>query len=121
MSIPSLLPERTLAVRRRRRDELIDALRAALAAAPPHGVRGVRLFGSWARGDFDGRSDIDLLVTTDDGVAFDGRGLPHAERLDVVTVQADRLDRLLESGHSFYGRAMGEAVTLYERGDGVAG
>lgn len=108
-----------MAVRRRRRAELIDALRTTLAAAPPHGVRAVRLFGSWARGDFDGRSDIDLLVTTDDGVAFDGRDLPHAERLDVVTVTADRLERLLASGHSFYGPALNEAVTLYERGDGM--
>lgn len=111
-----------MAVRRRRRAELIDALRTTLAAARPCGVRAVRLFGSWARGDFDGRSDIDLLVTTDgDDVAFDGLGLPHAERLDVVTVPAERLERLLASGHSFYGPALDEAVTLYERGDGMPG
>ena len=34
-----------------------------LAIAERHGIRDVRVFGSMARGDADGTSDVDLLVS----------------------------------------------------------
>jgi predicted nucleotidyltransferase len=48
--------------RARLREEVIARLRMALAAAPPDAAERVILFGSLARGSFDGASDADLLV-----------------------------------------------------------
>ncbi|MGQ9364685.1 nucleotidyltransferase domain-containing protein [Azospirillum sp. ST 5-10] len=108
------LPPATAAARRRRREAVIASLRNALAARAPQGVREVVLFGSWARGTFDGHSDIDLLVVTDDeAVVFDARGLPGAERTDVVVVPAARLAGFLAEGHGFYGKAVADGVRVY--------
>ena len=44
-------------------DELGKDKRAAiLAIAARHGVQGVRVFGSFARGDASAHSDLDLLI-----------------------------------------------------------
>lgn len=48
--------------RARLRDATIAALRAHLTAHPPAAAARVVLFGSVARGDFDGASDLDVLV-----------------------------------------------------------
>lgn len=48
--------------RARLREATIAALRTHLAAHPPAATERVILFGSLARGDFDGGSDADLLV-----------------------------------------------------------
>lgn len=44
----------------RRRDEI-------LATAARHGARNIRVFGSAARGETDGESDIDFLVEMEPG------------------------------------------------------
>jgi predicted nucleotidyltransferase len=44
------------------RADTIAALRAHFAAQPPADAERVLLFGSLARGDFDGASDADILV-----------------------------------------------------------
>lgn len=44
------------------RAETIAALRAHFGAHPPADAERVLLFGSLARGDFDGASDADILV-----------------------------------------------------------
>jgi predicted nucleotidyltransferase len=44
------------------RERTISALRAHFAAHPPEAAQRVLLFGSLARGDFDGASDADILV-----------------------------------------------------------
>ena len=75
------------AARARVRDGLIERLRRALALRPPADARAVVLFGSLARGDFDGRSDIDLMIVGRrdglDRAGFLGR------HLDVVVVGPD--------------------------------
>ena len=59
----------TLADLRARRD-------AILAVAERNGAFNVRVFGSVARGDSTSESDVDLLVTTKEGVSvFDLVGL----------------------------------------------
>lgn len=50
----------TLAELRARRDELLQL-------ADSHGARNVRVFGSVARGDADGSSDVDFLVDMEQG------------------------------------------------------
>lgn len=59
----------TLSELRKRRDEII-------ALAQKHGASNVRVFGSVARGDANAGSDVDLMVTTREGVSiFDMVGL----------------------------------------------
>jgi predicted nucleotidyltransferase len=54
-------------IRAERRSERLQALQEA-AAALVAGRRGweVWLFGSWARGDWDSRSDVDLIAVAPD-------------------------------------------------------
>ena len=59
--------------RARLREDTITRLRAVLAEHPPaDGTERVVLFGSLARGDFDGASDADLLVVGGDGTLDTG-------------------------------------------------
>jgi hypothetical protein len=87
--------------------ELLTAKRAEiLRLAAARGARNVRVFGSVARGEDDGASDIDFLVTLDPGRSlFDLGGLlMDLQRLlgrgvDVVTERGLRpriRDRVLE-------------------------
>lgn len=105
------------AIRARRRQAVIDGLQSALRAQPPGaGVLAVLLFGSWARGDFDGLSDIDLLVLTDGTeVVFDSAYLPDAARLDIAQLAAADHEARAAAGHPFHAKAAAEAVELWSR------
>ncbi|MBN1284647.1 MAG: HEPN domain-containing protein [Anaerolineae bacterium] len=58
-------------------DALLDALRARLRALYGEHLRGVWLFGSYARGDATRRSDIDVAVVLDDA-AYESQALARA-------------------------------------------
>ncbi len=82
-----------------------------LQLAERHGARNVRVFGSVARGDATGKSDLDLLVDMEDGRSL----------LDLVGLWQDlqdllgrRVDVISEGGISPYLRAkiIAEAVPL---------
>lgn len=77
--------------RARLREETIARLAALLAGRPPApGTERVILFGSLARGDFDGASDVDLLVV--------GEEVPN---LDVLGAVGRGCDRVLWSGEQW--------------------
>lgn len=94
----------TLATLRHRRDEL-------LAIAHRHGAADVRVFGSVARGQDTGKSDVDFLVRMEAGRSL----------LDMVALK-DSLEQALsrpvdvvsENGifHYLRGRILGEATPL---------
>ena len=77
---------------------LIETHRAEIRAmAKHHGICNVRIFGSMARGDADGQSDVDLLVTLPaggSGLALGGLLMDVQEllqrRVDVVTERSLR-------------------------------
>jgi predicted nucleotidyltransferase len=82
------------------RAETIEALRAHLSRHPPLDADRVILFGSLARGDFDGASDADVMVI--------GRALPddglHAttERgLDILMWTPEQWSKALADGNPF--------------------
>jgi predicted nucleotidyltransferase len=97
----------TLAQLHARRDEI-------LRIAAEHDAANVRVFGSVARGDADGRSDVDLLVdmvTDAKGFAYFGlledlrQSLAAALNRDVDVVDSAGLKHLRE-------RVLSEAVPL---------
>lgn len=59
------------------------------AVAAEHGVHGVRVFGSVARGDEGPESDVDLLVEVDDGVGLFGLGRLQTRLEAVLGVPVD--------------------------------
>ena len=74
----------------RSRSELLELLRAHEAELRARGVETLTLFGSMARGDATGASDVDLAVRP--GVGFSSGGFDHFGRLDALR---DRLSALL--------------------------
>jgi len=93
-------------------DRLIQERRAdILAVAALHGARRVRVFGSRARGQGSGASDLDLLVDL----------APERTLLDLIAIKQDledrlacRVDVLTEAGLSPHLRqqVLAEAVAL---------
>lgn len=82
-----------------------------LASAARHGIRHVRVFGSFARGDATSMSDLDLLVEVD----------PERSYLDMIAFWHEvelalghRVDVVADGGVSPYlrDRIYGEAVPL---------
>ena len=79
-------------------------------------VTRVLLFGSFARGDFSARSDLDLLIV------LKSSSLPVTDRIgeflkecaayptDVFPLTEEELRERLEQGDPFWLRAVGEAV-----------
>ena len=51
-------------------EQLLSELRAGLAILYGNRLKGVYLFGSYARGDHDQESDLDILIILDDIVEF---------------------------------------------------
>lgn len=96
-------------LREKNRTAVIDRLIKRLhALADPDRIERIYLFGSWARGDFDGYSDIDLLVILRPGVSeqdvdpgLDQMGGEHA--VDGVFTHADEYARRLRHGDPFFG------------------
>jgi hypothetical protein len=93
-------------VQQRFEAELLQRVQVVVAATAPAvdacaaGGYEVWLFGSRARGDWDGRSDTDLLVVADDQTVADGLAdalLDGCCGADVVALSRDRWDAMATS------------------------
>jgi predicted nucleotidyltransferase len=103
--------------RARLREETITRLRAFLAEHPPPRAERVILFGSLARGDFDGASDADLLLvgpedTLDRGV-FDAAG----RACDIHAMRPETWSDALARGHPFVTAIAREGIELWRASD----
>ena len=95
---------------------------AARIAARDAEVTRVLLFGSWARGDFSARSDLDLLVL------LRSSSLPIRDRIgeflkdcaayptDVFPLTEHELQERLQEGDPFWTQAVKEAVDCIGNG-----
>lgn len=94
------------------RAETIAALRAHFAANPPAGAERVLLFGSLARGDFDGGSDADILVI---GSAWpaEAPGAVLGRGVDVIHRAPVEWARALAAGNPFAVTVAREGVELW--------
>jgi predicted nucleotidyltransferase len=82
-----------------------------LQAAARHGARGVRIFGSFARGEAEPDSDLDVLVDLEPGRnLFDLGGL----LMDLQDILGRRVDVVTEGSLHWYirDRVLNEAVAL---------
>ena len=84
-------------------------------------VTRVLLFGSYARGDFSARSDLDLLILLEEShlrlsdrigdFLADCASFP----TDVFPLTEDELRGRVNEGNPFWTRALEEAVVLFDR------
>ena len=107
-----------------------DALEAGLQRLTERlvawGARRVILFGSVARGDYHGASDIDLVVVRETSANFPQRiveALGACEEADpplpveVLVYTPGEFDRMRAEGHPLLRRVLAEGRVLYESRD----
>jgi predicted nucleotidyltransferase len=79
------------------------------------------VFGSWARGQQDGMSDLDLVLVERTDRPFVERGLAHLELfrmgvgVDLIVYTPDEYRRLLEEGRPFVEQIESEGVVIHAR------
>jgi predicted nucleotidyltransferase len=102
----------------RRRRRLEAELERIVARLPSLGVRRAILFGSLARGDVGGHSDLDLILIADSGEPFLERGarfyraLAPAVGMDLLVYTREEFEAMRHGG--FLRRALAEGTVLYE-------
>jgi len=104
---------------RKNRKRMIEGIVSALKAYDPERVY---LFGSWARGEADRLSDIDLVIVKDTQAGFFHRLQEAAACLpedwgpvDVLVYTPDELRRMEEEGNAFVEMLLEEGVLIYEK------
>lgn len=100
--------------------ELADRLAEPLAAS---GAEQAVAFGSYARGEADGYSDLDLVVVMETKLPFLDRGRLLPELFDAVPVGIDLLIYTptefaegLRRGMGIFSEIADHGVTVYQRG-----
>jgi predicted nucleotidyltransferase len=97
---------------------------AKLAAGPLERAGAVRavVFGSFARGDADGYSDLDLVVVLRTDLPFVERGRLLGELVDALPVHVDvaiytpeEYARGMKRGYGIFDALQREGVTIHER------
>ena len=101
----------------------LEDFREGLAAAVAKGkaTRAI-VFGSYARGDFDRYSDLDMIVIADTEKTFFHRHddfdavfevWPRA--IDLLIYTPDEFAQMIREGNPFIERALEEGVVIYEK------
>ncbi len=97
-------------------------VRRLLASLMPYAPERVYLFGSWARGEADDMSDLDVVLIKETRESFWDRLQAIADLLppdlgavDVLVYTPDEFARMVESGNAFAEMILEEGILLYER------
>lgn len=91
-----------------------------VAALKPYEPKKVILFGSFARGDYHGLSDLDLLIIKETDKKFLDRIVEVMELCDsAIPVEplvytSKEVHQLLAEGNSFITQALDEGLVLYD-------
>ncbi len=94
------------------RERTIAALRTHFATHPPEAAERVLLFGSLARGDFDGASDADILVIGDH-VPLDAPGAVGERGVDLLQWTPAQWRKAIASGNPFAEAIARDGVELW--------
>jgi predicted nucleotidyltransferase len=101
------------------RDRIIQGIKDVVSAANP-APDVVILFGSVARGDFDGCSDLDILVVGRDALAHDALAdLGHP--LDIVPMTYEEWIRRRSAKDYFIRRILEDGVVIHDASLGGGG
>ena len=99
-------------------EELTERLRKPLERA---GAERAVAFGSYARGEADGYSDLDLVVVLETGLPFLERGrlLPEIPEtipvgVDLLIYTPEEFRRGLERGRGIFAEILDHGVTLFQ-------
>jgi predicted nucleotidyltransferase len=102
----------------------VDEIRRRVRAHQERtGVDRAILFGSFARGDADAASDIDLLLIEPTTAPFVERALSHlpllrmGPGLDLLVYTPEEYERLRSEGNPLIERVEREGVTVYARSE----
>ncbi len=96
-------------------------LEKIVAALKPYRPKKVLLFGSFARGDYHGLSDLDLLVIKNTRKKFIDRIVEILELCDLeipvepLVYTPAEIEQLLAEGNSFIQQALKEGKVLYDQ------
>lgn len=81
------------------------------------------MFGSFARGDADVASDVDVILIEPTSRPFIERGLAHLPLfriglgVDLLVYTPEEYERLKAEGHPFIERVEREGITVYARSE----
>ena len=85
------------------------------------GARKAVVFGSYARGNADGYSDLDIIIVHDTEKGFFDRASDFGEvrsawprSLDMLIYTPNELDEMIEQRRPFIEIALGEGIVIYE-------
>ena len=100
----------------------LESIRDSLAPILERGgATKAIVFGSFARGDADEHSDLDLIIVAESDRTFfhrheDFKGVPDVWRkgLDMLVYTPDELSDMVACGNPFIERALQEGVVIYE-------
>ena len=103
-------------------DIIREALTPALEASD---AQKAIVFGSYARGDADEYSDLDIIIVADTDKRFLQRHKDYyriwdvmdlwRKDVDILIYTPDEIARMIERDNPFISRAVEEGVTIYER------
>jgi predicted nucleotidyltransferase len=107
-------------VRRLSRSEFEARLTRIIEALRAYEPRQMILFGSFARGDYNAMSDVDLLIVKDTERPFLDRIsdvlalCDYDIALEPLIYTPEELRRMLEEGNSFLQTILEEGIVVYE-------
>jgi predicted nucleotidyltransferase len=86
----------------------------------PYRPQKIILFGSWARGEADDESDLDLILVKETSARFLDRLsevyalLANFGAIDILVYTPQEVAQMLAEGNAFLEDALAEGIVLYE-------
>ena len=106
------------------RQEFEAELNRIIEGLRRYGAEKVILFGSFARGDYNAGSDVDLLIVKDTDQPFTERSAdvwrmcPSALTIEPLVYTPGEFEQMVREGNPFILQVMREGIVIYEQQPG---